>query len=252
MEALFRPVIDIIEYVGKLALMLVKTLYFFLRLAIDIPLTIFHMSNMGVNSIPIAILVVGFTGMIMSVQIMEQAVRFGTIAPVGGGMAFVMVRELGPVLTAVVLAGRVGSAIASEIGTMKVSEQVDALRSLATNPIQYLVVPRMAALIIMIPVVCILSTLVGIMASFWVANFMYGVEWEMFYSYIPRFVSVYDITAMMIKSSVFAVTISLIGCVEGMYTEGGAFGVGQATTRSVVVSIVAIFALNFLLTFILF
>ncbi len=249
---LLRPAIEIVEYVGKLTMTLVTTVYYFLRLAVDVRLTFFHMANMGINSLPIVFLVVGFTGMIMSLQITEQALRFGTLQYIGGAIAFVMVRELGPVLTAVVMAGRVGSAIASELGSMKVTEQIDALRSLATNPVQYLVVPRMAALLIMIPVVSVLASAAGIYAAFVVANKIGGVQWVVFYSYVPRLLEQSDIMASIVKSGFFAVTISLIGCVEGMYTEGGAAGVGRATTNAVVISMVAIFGLNYLLSMFLF
>lgn len=247
-----RPLIGFVEYVGKVAALFATTISCLVRLAVDWPMTVFHMSNMGINSMPIVFLVVGFTGMILSVQITEQAVRFGTTQFIGGAIAFVMVRELAPVLTAVVMAGRVGSAIASELGSMKVSEQIDALRSLATNPVQYLVVPRMLALIVMIPAVAVMSALVGVLAAYFVASQVFGVEWQMFYSYIPRLLEPYDVTAALIKSVVFAVTIALIGCVEGMNAAGGAFGVGRATTNSVVTSIVSIFGLNYLLTILLF
>jgi phospholipid/cholesterol/gamma-HCH transport system permease protein len=248
----FRPIVSAVEYIGKLAGMLATALSYFARLSVDFRMTIFHMSNLGINSIPITLLVVGFTGMILSVQITEQAVRFGTTQFIGGGIAFVMVRELAPVLTAVVMAGRVGSSIASELGSMKVTEQIDALRSLAVNPIQYLVAPRMLALMIMIPTVTVIAGLTGIMAAYMVAHQVYGVNWEVFYSYIPRLVEQRDVSAAMLKSGLFAITIALIGCVEGMHTEGGASGVGKATTNAVVASIVSIFALNYALTVLLF
>ncbi len=243
-----------VEYVGKVGVMFATTIYYLARLAVDWRLTIFQMSNMGINSIPIVFLVVGFTGMMLSLQITTQAMRFGTLHFVGGGIAYVMVRELGPMLTAVVMAGRVGSSIASELGTMKVTDQIDALRSLATNPVQYLVVPRMTALFIMIPVLSVLACLEGIMAGYWIANLVSGgsIEWASYYKFIPEFVETSDVTAALIKSGVFAVAISLVGCVEGMFTTGGAFGVGRATTNAVVYGMVAIFALNYVLDLMLF
>ncbi len=250
-NSIVRPIVGFVEYVGKMAAMFATTVYYLVRLAIDPRLTVFQMSNMGINSIPIVFLVVSFTGMIMSLQITQQARRFGTTQFIGGAIAYVMVRELAPVLTAVVMAGRVGSSIASELGSMKVSEQIDALRSLATNPVRYLVVPRMTALIVMIPVLTILSGLMGILSAYWIAH-MFGVEWPVFFKYIPRLLDAGDVSAAMIKSGVFAVTIALIGCVEGMYAEGGAYGVGRATTNAVVVSIVSIFGLNYVLSSLLF
>jgi phospholipid/cholesterol/gamma-HCH transport system permease protein len=251
-KSLLQPIIGFAEYLGKLAEMLGKTIYYIVRLAIDWRLTFFQMSSMGVNSIPIALLIVSFTGMIMSLQITEQARKFGTMQYVGGAIAFVMVRELAPVLTAVAMAGRVGSAIASELASMKVSEQIDALRALATNPTQYLVVPRMLALIIMIPAITVIAGFSGIYSAYLVAHTVFEVEWPVFTSFIPKLLDPGDVTAAMIKSVVFAITIALIGCVEGMHAEGGAQGVGRATTNSVVVSIVSIFGLNYILSMILF
>lgn len=241
-----------IEFIGKLASTFATTLYYVLRLAVNVPLTVIQMSIMGVNSIPIVFLVIGFTGMMLALQITQQAMRFGTNQFVGVAVALVMVRELSPVLTAVVMAGRVGSSIASELGTMKVSEQIDALRSLGTNPVQYLVVPRVVALLIMIPAVSILAAMEGILAGYWIANAIGGIDWRIFYSLIPKYLAPSDVTAGIIKSCVFAVTIALIGCVEGMSTEGGASGVGRATTNAVVSAIVAIFGLNYLLSLFLF
>jgi phospholipid/cholesterol/gamma-HCH transport system permease protein len=247
-----QPVVSLVEYLGKLAEMLAKTVYYVARLAIDWRLTFFQMSSMGINSIPIVFLVVSFTGMIMSLQITQQAAKFGTTQYIGGAIAYVMVRELAPVLTAVAMAGRVGSSIASELASMKVSEQIDALRALATNPIQYLVVPRMLALVVMIPAIAVMASLAGVLSAFFVANSVFHVEWPVFISFIPRLLDPGDITAAIIKSAVFAVTISLIGCVEGMHAEGGAQGVGRATTNSVVISIVSIFGLNYILSMLLF
>lgn len=249
---MIRSIVGSVEYVGKLATTLATTLYYLIRLAVEWPLTIFQMSVMGMNSIPIVFLVIGFTGMMLSLQITEQAVRFGTKQFVGVAVALVMVRELSPVLTAVVMAGRVGSSIASELGTMKVSEQVDALRSLGTNPVQYLVVPRMLALLIMIPVVSILAAMEGIMAGYWIANAVGHIEWQVYFSLIPKYLSTADMIASIVKSCFFAVTVALIGCVEGMNTEGGAFGVGRATTNAVVIAIVAIFGMNYILSLFLF
>jgi phospholipid/cholesterol/gamma-HCH transport system permease protein len=135
---------------------------------------------------------------------------------------------------------------------MKVSEQIDALRALATNPAQYLVVPRMLSLIIMIPAITVIAGFSGIISAFLVAHSVFQVEWPVFTNYIPKLLDTGDVTAAMIKSVVFAVTIALIGCVEGMHAEGGAQGVGRATTNSVVISIVSIFGLNYILSMLLF
>jgi len=251
-ESIGAGVMYFLEYIGRAVNILGSALYYIGRLAIEWPITVTQMSVMGVNSMPIVFLVVSFTGMFLSLMLTQQAVRFGTVEYVGAAIVYVMIRELAPVLSAVVIAGRVGSAIASEIGSMKVSEQIDALRSLATNPVQYLVVPRMTALVIMLPVVTVFAALVSILMSFVVAYQVGGLEWMVFMKNVPAIVDPKIVTGALIKAVAFAVTIAIIGCVEGMHTEGGAVGVGRATINAVVVSMVLIFGLNFLLSMILF
>lgn len=247
-----ESVIGLVEYVGRMMELLWVTFSYLLRLSVNVPLTVYHMSTMGVSSMPIVFLVTSFTGMMMSLEVTRQAVRFGSTRYVGGVLAIVLVREMMPVLTAVVMAGRVGSAIASELGSMKVTEQIDALRSLATSPAQYLVVPRMVALMIMIPVVTVFATLVSMAAAYMVAQKVGEIPFGVYLSTVPDFVKVPDIFGAMFKTVVFAVLIALVGCTEGMYTEGGASGVGRATTNSVVVSMVLIFGFNYFLSMLLF
>lgn len=245
-------VLRLLDYIGRLATLFVTTLMYIFKLRIEWPVAVTQMSVMGVNSMFIVFLVVSFTGMFLSLMATQQAVRFGTTQYLGGAIVYVMIRELAPVLTAVVMAGRVGSAIASELASMKVSEQIDALRSLATNPAQYLVVPRVVALVIMMPVVSVFAALVSIVMAFLVANQAGRVDWVVFFSTVPDLVSKWIVVGAMIKTVVFALVIALVGCVEGMATEGGAVGVGRATINAVVVSMVLIFGFNFILSMLLF
>ncbi|MEW6202169.1 MAG: ABC transporter permease [bacterium] len=240
------------EYAGRMTELFFTSVYFIIRLAVSLPMTIYQMSVMGLNSLPIVFLVTSFTGMMLSLQVTKQAVKFGTTRYIGGVVAIVMVRELVPVLTSVVMAGRVGSAIASELGSMKVTEQIDALRSLATNPVRYLVVPRLVALTIMIPLVTIFSGFVSMAAAYLVAFYVGGVTVHVFFESVPLLVKAQDIMSALLKSGVFAVTIGLVGCTEGMWVEGGAQGVGRATTNAVVISMVLIFAFNYFLSLLLF
>lgn len=239
-------------YAGRMAGLLWASIYYIIRLAVDLPMTLYHMSVMGLNSVPIVLLVTSFTGMMLSLQVTRQAVKFGTTRYVGGVVAIVMIRELVPVLTSVVMAGRVGSAIASELGSMKVTEQIDALRSLATNPVQYLVAPRVVAMFAMIPVITVISGYVSMYAAYLVANVVGGITANVFLYSVPVFVEAYDVVAALLKSLVFAITIVLVGCTEGMWVEGGAQGVGRATTNSVVISMVLIFIFNYFLSLLLF
>ena len=245
-------IIRFLDYIGRMVSLLAAALYYVARLAIEWPITIVQMSVMGVNSMLIVFLVVSFTGMFLSLMLTQQAMRFGSLEFIGTAITFIMIRELAPVLTAVVMAGRVGSAIASELGSMKVTEQIDALHSLAVNPVRYLVVPRVVALVIMLPIVGIFAALVSILMAFLVSNSVGGVEWVTYFRSVPDFVEPWLIAGAMIKMVVFAAIIAIVGCVEGLYTEGGAVGVGRATINSVVLSLVLIFGSNFLLSMVLF
>lgn len=245
-------ILKIVDYIGRASTMLGTVCWYITRMAIEWRIAITQMSIMGVSSMFIVFLVVSFTGMFISLMATEQAVRFGTTQYLGAAIVYVMVRELAPVLTAVVMAGRVGSAIASELASMKVSEQIDALRSLATNPVQYLVVPRVVALMIMLPIVTVFAGLVSIIMAYLVAFKVGRIEWIVFIGAVPNIMRSWIIVGALIKTVVFAMIIVTIGCVEGMYAEGGAVGVGKATINAVVISLVLIFAFNFILSGILF
>ncbi|MEW5946044.1 MAG: ABC transporter permease [bacterium] len=252
MSYVARGVSGFFEYAGRMAAMLGASAYHACRMAVEVPATVYHMSVMGLNSLPIVLLVTSFTGMMLSLQVTRQAMRFGTMRYVGGVVAIVMVRELVPVLTSVVMAGRVGSAIASELGSMKVTDQIDALRSLATDPVQYLVTPRLVALATMVPLVTVFSGYVSMGAAYLVAHYVGGITPAVFLYAVPFFVKPWDIFGAIAKSFVFAVTVGLVGCCEGMRTVGGAQGVGRATINAVVISMVLIFAFNYFLSLLLF
>jgi phospholipid/cholesterol/gamma-HCH transport system permease protein len=158
---------------------------------------------------------------------------------------------MGPVLTAVVVAARAGSAMAAEIGSMKVTEQVDALRALAVDPVQYLVVPRLVAAVVMLPAITILADVVGTAGGYIVAV-INGVPGGSFMSSLQSFVDPGDVTKGLLKTVFFGATIAIVGCYEGLQTTGGATGVGRSTTRAVVLSIVLIYISNFFLAYVLF
>jgi phospholipid/cholesterol/gamma-HCH transport system permease protein len=167
-------------------------------------------------------------------------------------LAIALTRELAPVLTAVVLAGRVGSAFAAEIGTMRVTEQIDALQMLKTDPIDYLVIPRIIACSLMLPVLTLLSLLVGIIGGLVVSHNLYGISQTVFLDSVKSFVSLWDIVSAMLKAAVFGAMVAVIGCSWGLTTTGGAKGVGESTTTAVVTSLLAIFVANFFLSWVMF
>ncbi len=210
-----------------------------------------QMMEIGVRSQPVIIITGAFTGAVLTAQALYQfaAVKMETAA--GALTAVGMLRELGPTITGLMLAGRIGSAMAAEIGTMKVTEQVDALRSMNIHPVDYLVVPRLAGMIVSVPILAVESVFCGILASWIVAVPGFGVGDGYFFDQIAHYVDLADFFITMIKSLVFGCLIVIISCHQGLNTKNGAVGVGQATTRAMVFSSLALLVANFLLTLIL-
>lgn len=211
-----------------------------------------QMSHLGVDTMPIVCLTLLFTGMVMTLQVAHEFIRFGAQSTIGGVIAIAIGRELGPVLVGVVAAGRVGAAITAEISTMKVTEQIDALRVLATNPTGYLIVPRMLACMLMVPVLTVFGDLVGVLGGWLVATGHSGVSSYVYWHSIDVFFELHDMTGGMIKACAFGIIIAILGCYCGMKAPEGAEGVGVATTRSVVSSIIMIFCANCFLSLLLY
>ncbi|ETI86320.1 MAG: ABC transporter permease [Negativicoccus succinicivorans] len=211
-----------------------------------------QMALLGVGSFPIVALTLLFTGMVLTLQIATELSRFGAQFSIGAIVSLGLGRELGPVLCGVVLAGRGGAAITAEIGTMKVTEQIDALRVLATDPISYLVVPRMAACMIMLPLLNVLGLIIGTFGGVLVCTLNNGISAYTFWRSIEMFVTPSDVYLGMIKAVVFGMIVAVVGCSRGMLATAGAEGVGKAATETVVYSIMMIFAVNYLLSSVLF
>jgi len=211
-----------------------------------------QMSHLGVDSLLIVALTLLFTGVVMTLQTADVLIRFGAQGTVGGVIAIAIGRELGPVLVGVVCAGRVGSAITAEIATMKVTEQIDALRVMAVNPVGYLIVPRMLACMIVVPILTIFGDVIGVLGGWLIAVFYSGITTYSFLDSIHRLVVLFDFTGGVFKGIFFGNVIAVLGCYYGLNCPDGAEGVGKATTKTVVTSIIAIFALNALLTFFLY
>lgn len=214
--------------------------------------TLEQMAAVGPASLSIALITAAFVGMVFTIQVAREFINFGATRAVGGVLAISLARELGPVLTAVVIAGRVGSAFAAEIGTMKVTEQIDALYILKTDPVDYLVVPRVIACCIMLPVLTILSLLTGMAGGLLVATTYYGISQQVFLESARNFLEVWDLISACLKGVCFGALVAVIGCSWGLTTTGGAKGVGQSTTAAVVTSLLAIFISNFFLSWAMF
>lgn len=214
--------------------------------------TLDQMVSVGPESLIIALITASFVGMVFTIQVAREFIYFGATTAVGGVLAISLTRELAPVLTAVVLAGRVGSAFAAEIGTMRVTEQIDALYILKTDPIDYLVTPRVVACCLMLPVLTILSLITGMLGGLLIADSIYNIPASVFLNSVQNFLKTWDLFSCMIKAAVFGGLIAIIGCSWGLTTTGGAKGVGQSTTTAVVTSLMAIFIFNFILSWFMY
>ena len=211
-----------------------------------------QMSHLGVDTLPIVALTLMFTGMVMTLQIAHEFIRFGAQSTIGGVIAIAIGRELGPVLVGVVAAGRVGAAITAEISTMKVTEQIDALRVMATNPVGYLVVPRTIACMIMVPLLTVFGDIIGVLGGWLIAVNYSGITTFLYFNSINTFVATHDMSGGLVKAIVFGIIIAIMGCYYGLRAPDGAKSVGRATTRSVVSSIILIFMTNVFLSLILY
>jgi phospholipid/cholesterol/gamma-HCH transport system permease protein len=214
--------------------------------------TIEQMASVGPDSLFIALLTSVFVGAVFTIQVAREFINFGAGNVVGGVLALALTRELAPVLTAVVLAGRVGSAFAAELGTMRVTEQIDALLMLKTDPIDYLVIPRVLACCLMLPILTLLSLVTGMFGGLIIATNVYNLADTAFIDSARNFLGVWDILSAMIKAFCFGILIAVIGCSWGLTTTGGAKGVGQSTTTAVVTALLIIFISNFFLSWLMF
>ncbi|MBV8198642.1 MAG: ABC transporter permease [Candidatus Eremiobacteraeota bacterium] len=247
-----RATIDLFEYAGGLSLLSAESFGFMLMLRIRLAETISQAALLGVQSLLIVCLTSLFTGMVISLESAQQAVAYGVSNLVGGAVAYASVRELGPMLTGVVVAGRVGAAIAAELGSMVVTEQIEALRSMGVEPSRFLVVPRLLALVLMLPLLTIFADVVSIAGGAWIAQTYAHIPYDSFVSSVRQSIDFSDVVKGLAKSVVFAAIIALVGAYQGLSTRGGAAGVGRSTTFAVVLAIILIFASNFVLSFVLF
>ena len=210
--------------------------------------TFYQMVFIGIRSIAIVFFVTIFTGMVFAMQIAYQLEKMGALIYVATIVAISLCRELSPVLTALVVAGRAGSAIAAELGTMKVTEQIEALDTMAINPVRFLAATRFLALFFMLPCLTIIGNLSGMFGSFLIGTKSLNINPYLYMYTTFRYLALKDIYTGVAKSFVFGIIIALVSCYEGLNTKGGAEGVGKATTRSVVISFIFIILADCVLT----
>jgi phospholipid/cholesterol/gamma-HCH transport system permease protein len=211
------------------------------------PLISTQMHLIGVRSVPIVMITGGFVGMILAVQAYDQLAGMGLEEHLGVLINISVVKELGPVLAAVMLAGRVGGALTAELGTMNVTEQIDAVRSMGTDPVMYLVAPRVLACLLLTPFLIIYADLLGVLGGYFIGVIQLGINNRAYWSFSASGVELWDVTVGVVKGFFFGGAIAIIGCYKGFTCKEGAQGVGQACTEAFVSSFISILALDFTL-----
>jgi len=247
-DAVWAIPVSFLHGLGEMLLLLGKSLLWAVRPPYRVGQLLQAMEFVGYGSITIIVLVSIFVGGVFGLQMVEAFRKFQADAYVGMSVSLTLTREISPVLTALMVAGRAGSAMATEIGSMRITEQIDALTALAVNPIQYLVVPRLIASTLMMPVLTMIFNLMGMVGAYIFAVLIKNVDPGMFMYNVRWYTDVDDLMSGLIKSAFFGLAVALIGCYEGYNASGGAKGVGIATMRAVVISYVAVLALDFALT----
>ncbi|MBI4335444.1 MAG: ABC transporter permease [Candidatus Omnitrophica bacterium] len=237
-----RKILVFLRYTGGLWVLFVETVLWVFVPPLKRKHVLQQMSKIGVDSVPIVFLTSLFTGMVLSLQSAYQMQKISATMYIASLVSLSMCRELAPVLTALVVAGRVGAAITAELGTMKVTEQIDALETLATNPIKYLIVPRFLALLFMLPLLTVYADLIGIFGGYIVGVGKLGISSALYTRMTFDPLVFKDFFTGLIKSVAFAIIICTVACFQGLNTDGGAEGVGRSTTLSVVMSFILIIA----------
>lgn len=243
-----RPVMELIRYLGELAQLVADVLSSVFRQPVRWRLVVYQLVSIGFGSQLQVVVTGAFTGAVFAAQVYYKFNQLGFESVVGGIVALAMCRELAPVLTGLMLTSRVGAAMAAEIGTMKVTEQVDALRALGVHPVDYLVAPRLIAIVLSMPILIAESILFGMWASKLIVVTLYGVPDAFYNDQLQKNTDLTDMSFGVTKGLVFGVMIVLIACHQGLKASRGAVGVGKGTTAAVVCASLAILVVNFFLT----
>jgi len=215
-------------------------------------LVIFQMEHIGVNSLPLVIIIAIFTGAVAAWQAAYQLQGIAPLSFLGTATSRAIITELGPVLTAIVIAGRVGASIAAELGSMKVTEQIDALETMAISPVRYLAMPRFFAAVFMMPILVVFANVIAIIGAYVVSNAFLGVSYAVYFESVKRYFEIADFVFGILKAVFFGGVTALLGCHIGFRTEGGAEGVGLSTIRSFVLSSAMILILDYTLWTLMF
>ncbi len=249
-EAIGKKILGTAQTAGEMIYQLAETLYFFKEAPRNLPAIFRQMHEIGVGTLPIATLMALFVGMVLALQTGAELALYGSQEVIGAIVGLSMVKELGPVMTSLLVAGRIGSAMAAEVGAMEIYEEIDALKTLEINPVRYLAMPRLLAALFAVPALVVFSMIVGIAGGGLVAevNPIINVPFNVYYDNMVRAIGYQDVFKGLCKATIFGGIIAHVGCYVGFKTSGGARGIGQSTTRAVVVSFLLIFVANYFLT----
>jgi phospholipid/cholesterol/gamma-HCH transport system permease protein len=250
-RSFFSPVESFITNLGEIALIFARTVQAMFSRPWESRNFLNQLEEVGVRSLPVVSLTAAFAGLVFGLQMYVGFHRYigpGTEAYTGPALALGLCKEIIPILVGLMVAGRAGSAMAAEIGTMKITEQVDALVSLGADPIRFLVVPRTLAAFITLPCLTLYGDLIGLFFGYFYNVILMGVNRTIYVSQTLMFLELWDVVSGVIKAAVFGLIIAVVGCWQGLKAEGGAEGVGRATTRTVVISSIAILIINFFMS----
>ncbi len=248
LQPIGRTVLRFFETTGRLSLFAFTAIAHCVRPPLYPRLIGRQMIEIGYYSLPVVGLTAIFTGMVLALQSYTGFARFSAESAVPNVVVVSITRELGPVLAALMVAGRVGAAMAAEIGTMRVTEQIDALDTLATNPFKYLIAPRLIAGLTMMPLLVLIADVIGVFGGYLVSIYKLGFNPHVYLKNTIDFMEVQDVVSGLVKASVFGFLITLMGCYHGYHSRGGAQGVGAATTNAVVSASILILSFNYLIT----
>jgi phospholipid/cholesterol/gamma-HCH transport system permease protein len=248
LQPLGRAFLAGLETMGRLTLFTARAIYYAVQPPYYWRLLLRQMVEIGYYSLPVVGLTAIFTGMVLALQSYTGFTRFNAEAAIPNVVVLSMTRELGPVLAGLMVAGRIGAAIAAEIGTMRVTEQIDALTTLSTNPLKYLVAPRLVAGLLMLPLLVAVADLIGVFGGYIVSIYKLGFNPATYIKNTVDFVEFLDVVSGLVKAAVYGFLVTLMGCYHGYHSRGGAQGVGAATTNAVVSASILILIFNYIIT----
>ena len=247
MQRLGKLSLDFFEELGEIFILLFGVLRFAPAMRKNRKQLLFQMEHIGVNSLPLVVVIAEFTGAVAAWQAAYQLKGIAPLSFLGTATSRAIITELGPVLTAIVIAGRVGASIAAELGSMKVTEQIDALETMGISKVRYLAMPRFFATVFMMPILVIIANVIAVFGAFLISNYFLDVSFAVFFNSVQRFFEFGDFLFGIVKGIVFGGVTALLGCHIGFSTEGGAEGVGNATIRSFVLTSALILILDYIL-----